>query len=179
MKIRYTLGLFGATFALGFAPALTVAAGKPATPGHSHAARPGPNASTSAKARAYGKDCQAESKKHVAGQKGTPFSQCVTAMAKLATNRSMAPTQACKSLSKKHVAGMKGTPYSRCIVAAAHLRGAKRSSTVMASAMAVAAPQSAIEAHAGPGAAVHASGRVWLADPALLHASGHPRGLRG
>jgi hypothetical protein len=130
-------------FVLGVAPALAFAAGKggkPVSPGHLHSATPGPNASMPAKARAYGKDCQAESKKHIAGQKGTPFSQCVTAMAKLATHKSMAPTQACESLSKKHVAGQKGTPYSQCIVAAADLRGDQKSGTAMASAMAVAAP---------------------------------------
>ena len=34
-------------------------------------------------AKAYGKLCQDQSKKHVKGQKGTPFSQCVVAMAHL------------------------------------------------------------------------------------------------
>jgi hypothetical protein len=82
---------------------------------------PGPNATAATKAKAYGKKCQDQSKKHVAGQKGTPFSQCVTAMAKVATGRSN-PTTACKTLSKKHVAGQKGTPYSRCVVAAAQLQ---------------------------------------------------------
>jgi hypothetical protein len=82
---------------------------------------PGPNATAATKAKAYGKKCQDQSKKHVAGQKGTPFSQCVTAMAKVATGRSN-PTTACKTLSKKHVAGQKGTPYSRCVVAAAKLQ---------------------------------------------------------
>ncbi len=82
---------------------------------------PGPNASAAAKAKAYGKSCQAQSKKHVAGQKGTPFSQCVTAMAKVATDQTN-PTTACKGLSKKHVAGQKGTPYSQCVVAAAKLQ---------------------------------------------------------
>ena len=82
---------------------------------------PGPNASPATKAKAYGKHCQGQSKKHVAGQKGTPFSQCVTAMAKVATGKAN-PTTACKTLSKKHVAGQKGTPYSRCVVAAAKLK---------------------------------------------------------
>jgi hypothetical protein len=81
---------------------------------------PGPSASTETKARAYGKNCQGQSKQHVAGQKGTPFSQCVTAMAKVATGK-VHPTTACKTLSKKRVAGQKGTPYSRCVVAAAQL----------------------------------------------------------
>jgi hypothetical protein len=82
---------------------------------------PGPSASADTKAKAYGKNCQGQSKKHVAGQKGTPFSQCVTAMAKVATSKTN-PTTACNTLSKKHVAGQKGTPYSRCVVAAAKLQ---------------------------------------------------------
>jgi hypothetical protein len=82
---------------------------------------PGPNASAETKAKAYGKKCQGQSKKHVAGQKGTPFSRCVTALAKVATGKAN-PTTACKTLSKKHVAGQKGTPYSRCVVAAAKLQ---------------------------------------------------------
>ena len=82
---------------------------------------PGPNAPAGDKAKAYGKACQGESKKHVAGQKGTPFSQCVTAMAKLATGQTNSAKTACKSLSKKHVAGQSGTPYSKCIKAAAKL----------------------------------------------------------
>ena len=82
---------------------------------------PGPNASAEAKAKAYGKKCQTFSKKHVAGQKGTPFSQCVTALAKVATGKAN-PTTACKTMSKKHVAGQKGTLYSRCVVAAAQLQ---------------------------------------------------------
>ena len=48
------------------------------------------------KAKAYGVHCQGESKKHVKGEKGTPFSQCVTAMAKAATNDDLTPRQACK-----------------------------------------------------------------------------------
>ena len=82
---------------------------------------PGPSASPATKAKAYGKNCQGQSKKHVAGQKGTPFSQCVTALAKVATGKAN-PTTACKTLSKKHVAGQKGTPYSQCVVAAAKLQ---------------------------------------------------------
>jgi hypothetical protein len=81
----------------------------------------GPTASAETKAKAYGKHCQGQSKQHVAGQKGTPFSQCVTAMAKVATGTAN-PTTACKTLSKKHVAGQKGASYSRCVVAAAQLQ---------------------------------------------------------
>jgi hypothetical protein len=82
---------------------------------------PGPNAPAGAKAKAYGKLCQGQSKKHVAGEKGTAFSRCVTAMAKVASGATKSPRAACASLSKKHVAGQKGTPFSRCVSAAAKL----------------------------------------------------------
>jgi hypothetical protein len=79
----------------------------------------GPNGPLPAQAKAYGHYCQNQSKKHVAGQNGTPFSQCVTAMAKAAHGKSA--KIACAAMSKKHVAGEKGTPFSRCVVAAAQL----------------------------------------------------------
>jgi len=82
---------------------------------------PGPNASAKSKGKAYGKYCSTESKKHVAGQKGTPFSQCVTAMAKLAGRQTANPATACKTESKKHVDGQHGTPFSKCVVAGAKL----------------------------------------------------------
>jgi hypothetical protein len=105
----------------------------PADPGGDHAQRPAKteqatppsDAPAAEKAKAYGKLCQGESKKHVAGEKGTSFSRCVTAMAKLASGETDSPKTACKPLSKKHVRGEKGTPYSRCIVAAAKLRKAQ------------------------------------------------------
>ncbi len=83
---------------------------------------PGPGAPLPEKAKAYGRYCQGESKKHVAGQPGTDFSRCVTAMAKAANHPSMSPGQACKGESKKHVKGEKGTAFSRCVTAAAKLR---------------------------------------------------------
>jgi hypothetical protein len=76
---------------------------------------PGPKAGLTAKAKAYGRHCKDESKKHVEGEKGTPFSQCVTAMAKLASGKTSSPRKACSELSKKHKAGQKGTPFSRCL----------------------------------------------------------------
>jgi hypothetical protein len=84
-------------------------------------AQPGPTASLPAKAKAYGRYCQNQSKTHVAGQKGTPFSQCVTAMAKAATGAATSPATACAGMSKSHVAGQKGTPFSQCKAAAAKL----------------------------------------------------------
>ncbi len=100
----------------------------PTNPGTQNAAnkkpgstQPGPNASLPAKAKAYGRYCQGQSKTHVAGQKGTPFSQCVTAMAKLASGNTTSPTTACSTMSKKHLTGEKGTPFSRCVAAGAKL----------------------------------------------------------
>jgi hypothetical protein len=87
-------------------------------------ATPGPKAGLPAKARAYGRRCDDQSKKRsdaAEGTKGTPFSQCVTAMAKLATGTSSSPRAACKQLSKKHEKGEKGTPFSRCVVEGAKL----------------------------------------------------------
>jgi hypothetical protein len=82
---------------------------------------PGPKASLPAKAKAYGKYCQGQSKTHVAGTPGTPFSKCVTNLARLATGSVKTPLAACKDESKKHVAGQHGTPFSLCVSGAAKL----------------------------------------------------------
>lgn len=76
MKIRSKLAVIAGTMALSVAPAVALAApggmaGKPA--GSSH----------SSKAKAYGRYCQGESKKHVAGTHGTPYSTCVSGAKKL------------------------------------------------------------------------------------------------
>jgi hypothetical protein len=77
-------------------------------------------------AKAYGFHCKGFSKKHVKGQKGTPFSRCVKAMTRAGNNESMAPGQACKGFSKKHVKGAKGTPFSRCVKSVVQMRKEKR-----------------------------------------------------
>src|SRR5690606_8629951 len=98
----------------------------PAMATHNADHTPGPKAGKAAKAKAYGKYCQGQSKKHVKGVKGTPFSACVQAMAKVAkaenAGGNAAPRKACKSLSKKHAKGEKGTPFSRCVVGAQELK---------------------------------------------------------
>jgi hypothetical protein len=129
MRIQLKLGAAIATFALGFAPALAIAA-------HPNNGKHGSQSqgSSHANGHAFGKLCSTESKKHVAGQKGTPFSQCVTAMNKVASGQAHSPGQACKGISKKHVAGMKGTPFSQCVVAAAHLLGNHGGTTTSTSA---------------------------------------------
>ena len=133
MKLQTKFAVVLGALALATAPAMALA-GQPTTnPGQGHGngngprytpgeELPGPGASLPEKAKAYGVRCKDQSKKHVKGQKGTPFSQCVTAMAKAAHDESITPREACKELSKKHVKGEKGTPFSRCVVAAAKLQ---------------------------------------------------------
>jgi hypothetical protein len=135
MKIPTKIVTLTAALALCAGPALALAADPPtgtpngppsttppANQGTAHKpSTPGPKASLPAKAKAYGKYCQGESKKHVAGQQGTPFSKCVTAMAKLATGKTDNPRIACKDESKKHVSGQHGTPFSLCVSGAAKL----------------------------------------------------------
>jgi len=70
---------------------------------------------------AFGFYCQSQSKLHVAGTPGTPFSKCVTAMAKLAHGTTTSPKAACATESKKHVAGKPGTPFSLCVAGGAQL----------------------------------------------------------
>ena len=112
MRLKSKLGLLLAALVLCAMPALALAA----HPNNGKANGP------SANAKAFGKFCQGESKKHVKGQKGTPFTQCVQAMAKMASGKATNPTSACKGLSKKHVKGQKGTPYSVCVSGAAKLQ---------------------------------------------------------
>jgi hypothetical protein len=132
MKFNRRLAAVIAAFALGV-PGLALASqptnpgqgnGPPGTP-PGHQGTTGTTGTTGpqgpgSNAKAYGRLCQGESKKHVAGTPGTPFSKCVTDMAKAAHGTN--PTTACKNESKKHVKGQKGTPFSRCVSAAAKLQ---------------------------------------------------------
>ncbi len=98
----------------------------PAVASHKTDHVPGPKAGKASKAKAYGKYCMGQSKKHVKGEKGTAFSRCVTAMAKVSRDETKkgqsAPRRACKDLSKKHAKGEKGTAFSRCVVNAQKLK---------------------------------------------------------
>ena len=134
MKLQTRIAIVIGALALAVTPAMALAS-QPTNPGKGNGPEyapekgtPGPKAPLPDKAKAYGTYCKDESKKHVKGEKGTPFSQCVTAMAKLAHDEKMTAKQACKELSKKHVKGEKGTPFSQCITAAAKLRKQEASS---------------------------------------------------
>ena len=122
MKVHRKLAVAVVTASMGFVPAVALASG----PG-SH----GKSGTASANAKKYGKYCTAagETKKHAAGQKGTPFSQCVKSMAQLANGSATNPKSACAATeTKKHVAGQKGTPYSDCVSAAAKMKRSQKSS---------------------------------------------------
>jgi len=120
LKAKFVIGV---TVIALMAPALALASnGKgPTEPG-------GPKYETTPppQAKAYGKYCQGESKRHVDGEKGTAFSRCVAAMAHAAEHQSQSPREACKGKSKKHVKGEKGTEYSRCVTSVAKLRHDER-----------------------------------------------------
>jgi len=125
MTLATKAALAWAGLVLMLAPASALAS----PPANSHGAntnankpsQPGPNASLPAKAKAYGRYCQTQPKTHTAGTPGTPFSQCVTAMAKLANGSTNSPKVACATLSKQHVSGQKGSPFSQCVTAGAKL----------------------------------------------------------
>lgn len=118
MNVKTKIAALLAASAMLTAPAAALAGGPeyaPEKPHPTHPANPtpGPKASMPEKAAAYGVKCRGNWKKHVKGEKGTPFSQCVTAMAKAANGQSA--KVACKAYSKKHVKGEKGTPFSQCV----------------------------------------------------------------
>jgi len=116
MKFRSRTAVLAATFALSVTPAAALA-----TPGNGNGG--GQSGDHTPNGKAYGKLCKDQSKKHVAGEKGTPFSQCVKAMAQLDNGAVTNPSKACADLSKKHVKGEKGTPFSQCVSAGAKLLG--------------------------------------------------------
>jgi hypothetical protein len=130
MNFKTRLAVLAGALALAITPTAALAQGPeykpehPAHPAHPVHPMPGPKAPLPEKAKAYGVYCKGFSKKHVKGEKGTPFSQCVTAMAKATTGTDTTAREACKGFSKVHVADEKGTPFSRCIVAAAQAKKA-------------------------------------------------------
>lgn len=97
MKVRTKIALLLGALALALVPATALAVGQPEDPGsqgkgphytpetpeNNKPENPGPGATPLEKAKAYGWRCKEESRKHVKGEKGTPFSRCVVAAAKL------------------------------------------------------------------------------------------------
>ncbi len=118
MKLHLTIALGVAALVVGIVP--TAAADGPNyTPNYNP---PNYNPNPNPQGEAHGVHCRGFSKKHVKGEKGTPFSRCVRARARARNHKHMPPGQACKGMSKKHVKGQKGTEFSRCVTEIAHMR---------------------------------------------------------
>jgi hypothetical protein len=118
MKLRSKLVAGLAVLALGAVPTVAGATGPEYAPAHpTH-----PPKTNQPKGHAYGYYCKGESRKHVDGTPGTPFSACVKAAARAAHNEQLTAREACKALSKKHVKGQQGTPFSICVKGVAQLR---------------------------------------------------------
>ena len=136
MRLTRNIAVALAAMAFGAAPAVALAngdggTGKTTAPGQTKSTSSTSNKSNTSnpsntKAKDYGADCQGMSKTHQSGTKGTPFSQCVIAMEKLAKNSKMSASAACKGMSKTHMKGQKGTAFSECVEAAADLRSSTK-----------------------------------------------------
>jgi hypothetical protein len=131
MKLQAKSAAVLAVLALGLVPAL---AGATSYAPEYHPEPPHPEAP---KGHAYGYYCKGFSKKHVKGEKGTPFSQCVHTMKVADHNDAITARKACKQFKgQKHVPhGDKGTPFSRCIREVNKLRKENDESTVTTSAV--------------------------------------------
>jgi hypothetical protein len=122
MKLRSKLAAGLVALSMGAVPTVAGATGPTYAPEHpTHPTHP----TTSPKGHAYGYYCKGKSKKHVKGEKGTEFSQCVATL-KQADNKDLTPKQACKDESKEHVKGEKGTAYSNCVKTVAHMQRDQR-----------------------------------------------------
>jgi hypothetical protein len=106
MQLRGKITTALAVAALGAAP-LALTPGAAAHPGQGNGA--GQTKTNPARF------CKGESKKHIAGTPGTPYSKCVSALFKLSEGKVKSPAKGCAGESKEHVRGMKGTPYSECV----------------------------------------------------------------
>ena len=87
-----------------------------------------PKAGLASKAKAYGKYCRGQSKKRDGNGRGTPFSRCVTAMAKVAHNNA-SPAKACNTESRKKIAGTGRSSFSMCVSGAVKLKHDQKSAS--------------------------------------------------
>ena len=79
------------------------------------------NPGTAHRLAAPGRYCKDASKQRVEGEKGTAFSVCVKAQARLRSGQTSSPREACKDASKQRAEGAKGTAFSACVKAGAKL----------------------------------------------------------
>lgn len=100
-----------------------------------HPGTPPPAAQPQGHAYGYWCNKQGFSKKHVKGQQGTPFSQCVHALKVADNNENKSARQACKALKgQKHTPHSdKGTAFSRCIKSVNQMRQEEAASVTASS----------------------------------------------
>lgn len=135
MRFRVKVALAAGVLALSVAPASLASADHHGAPPHGKGQakgkgptytpappQQGPKDGLPSQAKAYGRYCKGESKKHVKGEKGTAFSRCVRNLARADRQQRKSPGQICKGESKVHVKGQKGTAFSHCVTAVAKLR---------------------------------------------------------
>lgn len=96
MKLQAKIAVITGVLALTAAPALAASPNgvPPAGKGKGHAPvhapgdpATGPKEGLPRQAKAHGRHCRGKSRKHVKGEKGTEFSRCVKAAAKLRSER--------------------------------------------------------------------------------------------
>ena len=76
---------------------------------------------SAARAPDYAALCRDQSRTRIAGTRATPYSRCVSAMAKLASGQTRSARKACRALSHRRPAGAKRSPYAKCVRAGAKL----------------------------------------------------------
>lgn len=115
-SLSRTVALAATTLALAAvsAPALGNATSTTPGPDSGAAAKLRSQASGTSTARGYGRLCGDLSRKRVGGQRGTPFSRCVTALAQLARAKTRSPRKACRSLGA-------GSAFDECVSAGRRL----------------------------------------------------------
>src|SRR5215471_12929155 len=100
MKLHVKIAVAVSALALGAAPAFAFASspgnsgnapGHNRTQGTTHTTNTAAPTHPSTPPNEFGRLCRGESKKHVAGTPGTPFSKCVNALAKLANGSAKNP----------------------------------------------------------------------------------------
>jgi hypothetical protein len=83
MKLQTKIAVVLGALALATAPAPAMALANQSSHSNGHSQGNGPNYTPAPEKLSPGQACKGMSKKHVKGEKGTPFSKCVKAAAKL------------------------------------------------------------------------------------------------
>jgi hypothetical protein len=97
----------------------------PVAPGGPH--RPGPGAGTADLVASYGLYCVGQSRRRSGRRRASPYSICLRAMGRLATQPGVPPRVACAGETRRHVRGRRQTPCVACTIGGAQLLADRRS----------------------------------------------------